>query len=68
MHFEGILKGYLKAVATGSTGPVAGVWSKLIWLGPVSGLFPVHATGPLNTTENSEGLIRNDKDVCALCD
>ena len=24
MHFEGILKGYLKVVATGLTGPVAG--------------------------------------------
>ena len=45
------------------TGPVAGgssirkggatataVQSKSVWLGPVSGLFPVHATGPLNTT------------------
>ena len=38
------------------------VRSKSVRLGPVSGLFPVHATGPLNTTnkrgdESHEDLI-----------
>ena len=49
------------------TGPVAGgssirkggatataVRSKSVRLGPVSGLFPVHATGPLNTNQSSQ--------------
>ena len=63
MHFEGILKGYLKVVATGSTGPVVGDSSIQKGegncdRGPVQiGLvgfsfwyFSVHATGPLNTS------------------
>ena len=32
------------------------VRSKSVRLGPVTGLFPVHATGPLNTTNNCLGL------------
>ena len=55
MHFEGILKGYLKAVAGGSSirkgrATATVVRSKSVRLGPVSGLFLIHATGPLNTT------------------
>ena len=54
MRFEGILKEYLEAVAGGSSirkggATATAVRSKSVWLGPVSGLFPVHATGPLNT-------------------
>ena len=33
------------------------VQSKSVWLGPVSGLFPVHATGPLNTSLVAKELI-----------
>ena len=62
MHFEGILKGYLKVVATGLTGPVAGSSSiqkgegnrnrGLVQIGLVGSGFRsllVYVTGPLNT-------------------
>ena len=66
MRFEGILKEYLEAVATGFNrsgcrrfihpkrggATATAVRSKSVPLGPVSGLFPVHATGPLNTKGN----------------
>ena len=55
-------------------GPVAGgssirkggatataVRSKLVRLGPVSGLFPVHATGPLNTNCVCDGKIMGSR-------
>ena len=65
------------------TGPVAGgssirkggatataVRSKSVQLGPVSGLFPVHATGPLNTKLHTQlgweeflGLVGSHKSV-----
>ena len=65
MHFEGIFKAYLEAVATNSTGLVASVSSiqkgaqpqPAVQLGPVSSLFSVHATGPLNTTFSAQGLV-----------
>ena len=65
------------------TGPVAGgssireggatataVRSKSVQLGPVSGLFPVHATGPLNTRPYGEciffSFIFTDTNACLL--
>ena len=73
MRFEGILKEYLEAVATGfnrsgcrrfihpKRGATAtAVQSKSVRLGPVSGLFPVHATGPLNTNDKAKCDVGGD--------
>ena len=64
MRFEGILKEYLEAVATGfnRSGCRRFIHPKRGGnrnRGPVSGLFPVHATGPLNTTHRPNWQVQS---------
>ena len=61
MRFEGILKEYLEVIATGCRRFIHPKRGGNRNCGLVCGLFPVHATGPLNTSQKNEKEIKEMK-------